>query len=531
MQDLYTKEDILSKIALADLKTNQEEYKEVIEIYKNIIENSTDSSHLVNVYNKLGNIYYKINDFDNAIQSFEKVLNYCSNNANIYNMLGYLYFYKDIDKSIKYYLKGMELKPDINNFVFLTHIMIKSIEYSQKDLKTIFEKYVDYFRPLILNSTEPFCYDNKNFDKNKKLKIGYFSSNFFCHPTMSFVLPIIENHDLDKFDIVLYSCSDNKDFITERLIKTGVEYKTVSGLTNEKIAKTINKDEIDILVDLTGYSHSEQAIWTLLFKPAPIIIQGFGFLGTYGIKEVDYILTDKFTIPWGTEKYYTEKPMYIKSGMNRFTFLTGEQHLPQITPIPYEQNEYITFGSFNSISKINTYTLNLWSEVLKAVPNSKLLIYRTQMEEKDIVRFKKVFDANGIEPERIIFDSRPTPESHMNSYLKCDIALDPMPFSGLTTTLEQAFMGIPTLTMPKDTMASKGTARINKMLGLNEFIAKNEKDYIKKAIKLAHNIEKLRYYRQNLPTIVENSPLCDNFKEYVKQIENEYKKAWKKFCN
>ena len=530
MQELLTNEDILSQIALADVKTNQGEYKEAIDLFKNIIENTNNSSHLVNVYNKLGNIYYKLNDFDNAIWAFENVSNFCKNNDYIYNMLGYLYFYKNIDKSIKNYLKGMEIKPDIKNFIMLTQVMIKSAEYSQKDLKNIFEKYVNIFRPTILNGVVPYSYNNKSFDKNKRLKIGYFSSDFYCHAMMSFVLPIIENHNLDEFDIVLYSYTNNTDAVTDRLIESGVEFKNCADLTNEALAKIIHEDKVDILVDLCGYTHKDQAMWTLLYKPAPIIVQYLGFLGTFGMKEVDYILADKFTIPWDVAKYYTEKPMYIKTGMNKFTFQIKGRQLPQITPLPYEQNEYITFGSFNSVSKINTYTLNLWSKILKAVPNSKLLIYRTQMEERYINRFKKIFDENKIEPDRVIFDNQPTPNSHMNSYLKCDIALDPMPFSGLTITLEQAFMGVPTLTMPKDTIASKGTARVNKALGLNDFIAKNEKDYVKKAVKISHDIEKLKYYRQNLPTIVENSILCNDFKGYVKQIEKEYRKAWEKFC-
>lgn len=152
------------------------------------------------------------------------------------------------------------------------------------------------------------------------------------------------------------------------------------------------------------------------------------------------------------------------------------------------------------------------------------------MQERDIERFKKQFLANGIEENRLIFDNKPTEQNHFNSYLKCDIALDPMPFSGLTITIEQAIMGVPTLTLPKDTIAARGTARVNKAIGLDEFIADNENDYINKAVGLSSDIEMLKYYRKNLREIVLKSSLCNDFRNYVKEIENSYKKAWVNFC-
>ena len=151
------------------------------------------------------------------------------------------------------------------------------------------------------------------------------------------------------------------------------------------------------------------------------------------------------------------------------------------------------------------------------------------MLQRDIDRLIKQFSENGIEKDRLIFDNKKE-DSHFKNYIKCDIALDPVPFSGLTITIEQAHMGVPTLTMPGDTISSRGAARVNKAIGLKDFIAKNEKDYVKKASTITSNIEKLRYYRKNLPTIIENSILCTKFEKYTQEIEKEYKKAWRKFC-
>lgn len=524
-------EKILAQFALADEYYSKQQYNEAIEIYKTL-ENKIDNTYRYDkceLYRKMGNNYYAIPDYDNAIIAYEKTLKYYNNNASIYNLLGFMYFYKDSSKSIEYYLKKMKLAPEITTFVMLTQVMIKSKDYSQKDLKEIFEYYVDKFRPEILAGKEPYHYDRKSFTPDKKLKIGYLSSDFYTHAMMQFVIPILEYHNKEKFDFILYSCSDKTDIATNRIKETGMKFEECSSLTNEELAQKIHDDGVDILVDLGGYTHSR--IWTLLYKPAPIQIQYLGFLGTYGMKEVEYIIADKYTIPEDTAKYYTEKPLYIESGMNRFTFSTRSQKLPDITPLPYLKNGFITFGSFNCMSKINSYTVSVWSKILKSVPNSKLLIYRTQLQDRDIVRYKKQFKENGIDDERLIFDNTKTQPNHFTAYLKCDIALDPLPFSGLTITIELLHMGIPILALPGETISAKGAARVCKMMKLNEFIAETEDELVQIAVNLTSDIEKLRWYRENLRTIATESEMCNNMDVYAKEIEEAYQKAWRNFCD
>lgn len=523
-------EKILHQFDLAEKYYNEKNFNDAINVLTQLLNVIYDQYKYekCEIYRMLGNNYYYLNDYDNAILAYEHTLDFFQNNPSIYNMLGYMYFYKNSIKSIKYYLKAMEMEPNLQNFVMLTQLMIKDKTYSQKDLKTIFEKYIDIFRPVMMAGKPPYEYNKVGLNPNKKLKIGYLSSDLYCHAMMSFMLPIFENHSKDKFDIVLYYCNNKSDIVTERIKKTGLEIKDCSNLSVFDLAEKIHNDGVDILVDISGYTHT--AIWSLLYKPAPIIVQYLGFLGTYGMKEVDYILTDKFTIPYEIAKEYTEKPMYIESGMNRFTFNSEHQTLPEIMPLPYENNGYITFGSFNCTSKINPYTVSLWSKVLKAVPDSKLLIYRTQLQERDINRLTGQFNSEGIESSRLIFDNQPTPESHFNAYLKCDIALDPLPFSGLTITIEQAYMGIPTLTLPGDTIAARGAARVNLTIGLNCLVADNESDYVEKALNLANDVNKLRFYRCNLRNIIANSPLCNDFSNWINDLEACYEKAWKEYC-
>ena len=522
--------NIQAQIKFANELCSKSDYAGAIKLLYPLINNAKNISReqQYQLYKSIGYNYYKLNDFSNAISAYEQTLSCHVNEAYIYNMLGYLYFYIDNDKSIENYLKGMTLTPNLKNFVMLTQIIIKSKKYELKDIKNIFEKYVNVFRPVILKGDIPYKYNPKDYDINKKLKIGYMSSDFYCHAMMTFLLPVIEHHNKDNFDVVFYHCSKKTDYVTDRIKNLGYPFNDCSDMSYKELAEKIHSDGVDILVDLSGYTHD--AIWTLLFKPAPIICQYLGFLGTYGMKEVDYIIADEYTIPNNLAKYYTEKPMYIESGMNRFGFNTRKQNLPDITPLPCLKNGYITFGSFNDTSKLNTFSIKLWANVLKAVPNSKLLIYRTQLQQRDIDRITKLFNSYEIDMNRVIFDSTPTVGSHFKCYDFCDIALDPSPFSGLTITIEQAFMGVPTITLDYHTISAKGSGRINHMLGQDNLTAKTENEYIQIAKDLAQDIEKLKWYRKNYRQIISNSKLCTDYDTYVSDIESAYRKAWSDFC-
>ena len=523
-------QEYFDKVKEGDDLFYEKKYEEALEkflsIQSYVNENYPNDMGLLN--NCIANCYYNLGRNEEALPHYEITIKCLPQYADVDFMLGFLYFKKDMEKSIKYYYDGLKLKPDLNQFTFLAMAMIKSHLFSQKDLKETFERNIDILRPQLMKGKPAFTYNNKDYDKNKRLKIGYFSSDFYCHAMMSFVLPIIENHNLDEFDLVFYGCNEKKDHVTDRIKKIGGEYVDCSQMDYTQIADKIHEDKVDILVDLGGYTH-KKVLWTLLYKPAPVIIQYLGYLGTYGIKEVDYILTDEFTVPPEIAPYYTEKPLYIGCGMNKFTFQSENVQHALVTPLPYDNNGYITFGSYNCRSKINSYTIKLWSKALNAVPNSKILMFRTNFEKEDFERLTRQFAENGVTSDRIIFDTK-LPPTHVDCYSRSDIALDPSPFSGLTITIEQAYMGLPTLTMPSETISSKGAARVNLALGLNEFIADNEEDFAAKAKAITDDIQKLRYYRANLRRILKESYLYGDFRPYVEHIEQAYKRAWSEFC-
>lgn len=533
LQKRITDKNLIENISSADKLYKETKYNEAISIYKDCLANIEKiyEFDICEIYRKLGNCYYAQQNLDEARLAYEKTLDYCTTNASIYAMLAYLYYYIDNDKAIEYYTKAIERNPsDEVSTSSKALTMLKSYKYSQKQLKEIFEQDINKIRDFqkTHNNLTQFIHSKENLDIKKRLHIGYLSSDFYCHAMMQFILPLLEHHHKDKFDFSLYSTSKKVDYVTNRLKQINTEFYDCSKMTNEELAKFIYYNNVDILVDLGGFTHCR--CFALLYKPAPIQMQYLGFVNTMGMKEIDYIFADEFTIPKKSAKYYTEKPLYIDTCMQRFCFNNKNQNLPELNELPYIKTGYITFGSFNCTSKLNDYTLKLWAKLLKSVPKSKLLIYRTQMTPKIIERLKNKFKNFGINSNRLIFNNIPCKETHFKAYQLADIGLDPTPFNGLTITIEAISMGLPILTLAGKSMQSRGCARVNKALELEDLIAYNEDEYIKKGVTLAKNIDKLDYYRKNLRSILFNSILTKDLDGFAAKVEEAYQRAWENYC-
>ncbi len=527
-----THKPLLDKIEQADnLYYQQQKYNEAIEAYNKILEEIDEDYNyeICECYRKIGDCYYLQQQLDNARTAYEKTLEYCDTNGGVYAILAYLYYYLDNDIAINYYNRAKTLNPkDESSTSSKCLTMLKSHKYDQKLIKEIFEKDMEKAKAVFMEGEAPFTHDINKLKNKKKLNIGYLSSDFYNHAMMQFILPLIEGHDINRFNFTLYSTSKKSDYVTDRLKKTGMNFKDCSDLTNKQLAQLIYDDKIDILIDLGGFTHNR--CFTLFYKPAPIQMQYLGFINTMGMKDIDYIFADEFTIPKNMAKYYTEKPLYLNTWMTRFNLDIDNPKWPQLNEPPFKQNGYITFGSYNCPSKINSYTIELWAKLLKRVPNSKLLIYRSQMTDKVIQNFRNKFIELEIEEDRVIFNNSPLgAKPHFYAYQLADIALDPTPFNGLTITTELIAMGVPVLTLAGKSMQSRGCARVNKALELDELIAETEEQYIEKAYQLAQDRDMIEYYRYNLRYILSTSILTNGFNEFAQNVENAYQKAWNKY--
>jgi len=301
----------------------------------------------------------------------------------------------------------------------------------------------------------------------------------------------------------------------------------VIGLNDQQVVDLIRKDNIDILVDLAGHTAGNR-INVFAYKPAPIQITWLGYPNTTGLKSIDYRFTDAIADPLGkSEQFHSEQLIRLPHG---FLCYQGNESVPLQKDLPYIKNNYITFGSFNNMSKINDQVIKLWSRVLQAVSDSHLILKSKQFADTALTtRFLNLFEKEGILNDRIsIYAKIPNNEQHLSLYNSIDIALDPFPYNGTTTTCEALWMGVPTITLKGNKHSNRVGASIMTHVGLEEFIAENEQDYINTAKNLSNHTENLAKIRSGLRQQMKNSPLCDD-KLFARSIEKVYIDLWEKY--
>lgn len=516
-------QDLIDK-ALEHFK--EKDYKEAVKLYKLaklMYGKGLDSKSLAALYIRLANAYYMLDDRDKSTYYYEEYLKeYPKGQIGVFSRLAHFYYFLDIDKSIDYHNKSLNLevtKYDVSCKLFA---MTKSSFYEQFDVKEESEFEIDLLKNNLYKNIKKYNHSDKKKDPDKKLTIGYLSSDCYAHTMMNYILPIWQNHDKDEFNIIIFNGSDKNDSTTKKIMETGIKVVSCANKNDEETAEIIYKENTDILVDLGGFTHLK--VFSAFYKPAPVIISYLGYLNTLGMKEVDYILTDRYTIPEKYAQLYTEKPLYLDKGFQIF----AEKSLPEVTASPFTENGYITYGSFNCTSKFSDAILFIWAQILKKDLSARLLIYRTQLTKRVIKNIKHKFEKLGISSDRIMFDNK-AQSPHFKAYLKADIALDTYPFSGMSIAIETALMGVPTITLVSEGMQSRGAGRINSLLGFEEFNSNSGEEYIDAALKLGADREKLSKLREILRTKVNNSELKTNAKEFTRDLESKYKKVWKDF--
>ncbi len=500
---------------------------EAIKLYKTalIMNKDMDKHYLGSLYIRMANEYYTLENRDKYVYYYEEYLKlFPQGQQSVFSRLAHAYYYISADKCIDYYNKALDLNFSRHDSINKLFAMTKSAYYSQQDIKDESEYEVDQLKNNDFKNIKKYKHDDKKKKPDKKLNIGYLSSDCKAHTMMNYIVPIWENHNKDEFNFFLFNACSKEDSVTKRIEKIGFEMIKCAEMTPEELAKTIYDKKIDILIDLGGYTHLK--IHAMLYKPAPVIITYLGYLNTLGIKEVDYILTDRFTIPEDKAYLYTEKPLYLDKGYQIF----DEKKLPDIEESPFKTNGYITFGSYNCTSKINDALIFMWSEILKAVPDSKMFIYRTKLTKSIIRHLKTKFKERGISEDRLIFSFK-TYSPHYKAYSLSDIALDPYPFNGMSITIETALMGVPTVTLVGEGMQSRGAGRINNVIGLNELNADSGEEYVNIAVDLANDKAKLENLRKTLRDKVNNSDLRLSGAEFTRDLEDKFRKVWADFTN
>ena len=369
---------------------------------------------------------------------------------------------------------------------------------------------------------------NNSLEPHRKLRVGYISPDFKVHSVMYFFDSLLIGHDRNKFEIYGYGDVINPDQNTEKLIEKFDFYRNIKSVDDIDAAELIKSDSIDILVDLAGHTNRNR-LGVLAYKPAPIQVTYLGYPNTTGMSQVDYRFTDAIADPAGSQEFYTEKLVFLPNG---FLCYNPGDIQPPIRDLPSLSKEYFLFGCFNNPKKINPIIIKIWIDLLKNVPNSKLLLkFKDGNDEQIKAYLFNLFAENGLEePKKHVMIFGPVSyESHLDTYNSIDIALDTYPYNGTTTTCQALLMGVPVITLTGEHHASRVGLDILSRLDMKFFSAQSPEDYVKKAIVLASKPDALSKIRATMRQRLAASPLC-NYQLITNDIENAYRQMWHDYC-
>jgi len=362
-------------------------------------------------------------------------------------------------------------------------------------------------------------------DPERRLRIGYVSGDFCYHVITLFTLPVVERHDRSAIEVYCYSTGGRVDTFTRQLSARADVWRNVSSLSASGLADAINRDGIDILVDLGGHSGIPQ-LAVFAQQPAPVQASWLGYLNTTGMTRIHYRISDRHADPPGlTDAYHTETLVRLPHSQWCYRpFISAEcAEMP-----PFARNGHVTFGSFNQALKLSRAVRRLWAEILQRVPGSRLVILGVAEGRS---RDELVTDLAGAGGERARITVLPyvSLQDYFDWFNSVDIALDTMPYSGGTTTCDALWMGVPVMTVPGTRPSSRSTASILSTAGLSEWIASSPEDYVRRAAEYAGDEARLVGLRKSLRERLRRSPLMDE-EQFVRDLEAAYRKMWRNWC-
>ena len=366
-------------------------------------------------------------------------------------------------------------------------------------------------------------------DAKRRLRIGYISPDFRAHSVAFFIKPLLENHSRKDVEIYCYSDVLNKDSITRSIRKLSDNWIDISNTNDEAVADLIQKDQIDILVDLAGHT-TRNRLGVFARKPAPVQVAYLGYPTTTGLKAIDYRLTDNSTDPpdSNTDTMYSEKLLRLPGG---FLCYQAPPGTPGVSGLPACSVGFVTFGSFNNLAKTTPRVLDLWSQILGQIPDSRLILKNQSLKDKSTKQnLFDFFASKGIEAERIqLVDWALTLQDHLDWYTSVDISLDTFPYNGTTTTCESLWMGVPVITLSGQLHAGRVGVSILQQLGMDDWIAQDVDAYVTIARHWSTELDALAGLRYGLRHKLMKSALCDGNK-FAREIEGAYRSIWKTWC-
>ena len=426
-----------------------------------------------------------------------------------------------LTQAVQAYHEALRIKPDYP--VAISNLLLTLNYMQDQSPEELLREHIKWVGELARNTTAAPIGNHTRRPLDRPLRIGYVSADFRTHSVSYFLEPILGHHDRSKFEIFCYSDVLVPDHLTERMRRFVPGWRRIVHHTDEQVVNTIRDDRIDILVDLAGHCGLNR-VGVFLRRAAPVQVTYLGYPNTTGIPTMDYRFTDETADPDGYDFHHTET-LYRLSGS--FLCYRPPDDAPKVVPPPFMGRKHITFGSFNNLSKITDEMIEIWCRILTSVSESRICLKCNPFRDEDIRHnILRKFKRTGIAKDRIqLVGHSSSVKEHLEWYGNIDIALDPYPYSGTTTTCEALWMGVPVISRIGNRHSSRVGLSILRNVGLAGLAAATNEQYIALAAYLAGDVNRLSKLRFSLREAVANSSLCDAYSFTVK-LENAYREMW-----
>ena len=483
----------------------------------------TINADFADAHYSLGVALFQQGKLDEALPELRRAVALRPNYVDAWNNFGVvLQACGQFDAAVAAYRKALEADP-VGSVTAYRNLMASALHMpslnadARWDMAHGFEAV--YAAPIYARPVA--AYVNRR-EAEKRLKIGYVSSDLYEHPVGRNLEPVLAHRDRRRFEVVCYAEVARPDALTARFQGLADQWRWTTGQTDEQVAAQVRADEVDVLVVLAGRFDRNRPL-VAAYRPAPVRVS-FHDPGTSGLSAMEYLIADRVLVPRGTAERFSERVVALPS-----FYIHGPLGGPEVGPLPASGRGHVTFGSFNNPAKVNDEVLGVWGEVLRAVPGARLKLKFKNWFGNQGLR-ERVLRGLGSEGSRVEFVAAEAARGeHLALYHDVDVALDPFPFTGSTTTFEALWMGVPVVTLAGPAMAGRWSASILRALKLEELVAGSREEYVRIAAGLAGDLPRLAGLRAALRGRVAGSPLCDG-KARARQVERIYRALWRRWC-
>lgn len=504
-------------------------------------------------WTNFGSISERFGDLDAAQSSYHQALEIDPRNVSALNNLGSVLSRQEHNlEAIECLKLALELKPDsaaaFSNLAFVfakqgNHSDVLDLLYTATTLDPayasnylfmlskdpsvtpaqVFQEHRQWGQALE-ESVNAFVHE-KSADPNRRLRIGYVSPDFRQHVVAKYIRPVLQQHDCKAVETFCYAEVFAPDSVTQELQGLADHWRITCGRTSEEVAAMVRRDKIDILVDLAGHT-ARNRLDVFAYQPAPVQAAWIGYPNTTGLARINYRITSEYECSAGEDECYTEQLVRLP-GVS--SVLVPPNDAPEVSSLPALKNGYVTFGSLHRLDKITGETFDRWSRILSAVPSSRLLVFWPTLYGARKQWMEEQLNQRGIGPEQIDLRHEADADGYLSVYNEIDIALDPTPWTGSTTTTEALWMGVAAIALFGERRSSRGSAVVLHQLGMDDMIVDSEEKYIELAVRMAGDLPKLEKRRASLrETMQERLETAESF---TRGLEETYRDMWRTWCS